>query len=97
MDVDDDDEYMAACCACCVCYDRLSSEHVLVITSCTSVNRTALAKPRSAVSAVAEVLFDKSSAVAEIGDRSHNRHGPKRGRELGSCLVQCGLGRGLLP
>ena len=35
--------------------------------------------------------FDKSSAVAEMGDRGHNRHGPKRGggaavplsRELG--------------
>jgi len=32
-----------------------------------------------------EVLFifkcnsDKSSAVAEMGDRGHNRHGPKRG------------------
>jgi len=25
--------------------------------------------------------LNKSSAVAEIGDRGHNRHGPKRGRE----------------
>jgi len=25
-------------------------------------------------------LNDKSSAVAEMGDRGHNRHGPKRGR-----------------
>ena len=24
-------------------------------------------------------LFNKSSAVAEMGDRGHNRHGPKRG------------------
>jgi len=39
-----------------------------------------------------------------MGDRGHNRHGPKRGgaavpfsRELGPRLVQCGLGRGLLP
>ena len=48
---------------------------------------------------------DKSSAVAEMGDRGHNRHGPKReggaavplSRELGPRLVQCGLGRGLLP
>ena len=23
--------------------------------------------------------LDKSSAVAEMGDRGHNRHGPKRG------------------
>jgi len=26
--------------------------------------------------------FDKSSEVAEMGDRSHNRHGPKRGVRL---------------
>ena len=46
----------------------------------------------------------KSSAVAEMGDRGHNRHGPKRGGgvavhlswELGPRLIQCGLGRGLL-
>jgi len=49
----------------------------------------------------------KSSAVAEMGDRSHKRHGPKEGRGAavllsrgGSCvlgprLTQCGLGRGL--
>ena len=47
--------------------------------------------------------LNKSSAVAEMGDGGHNRHGPKRGgavplsRELGPRLVQCGLGRGLLP
>jgi len=54
---------------------------------------------------VLEILYDKSSAVAETGDRDHNRHGPKRrGRllrpfreELGFGLIQCGLGRGLLP
>jgi len=41
----------------------------------------------------------KSSAVAEVTDRGHNRHGPKRGSfvgELGPRLTQCGLGRGLL-
>ena len=27
---------------------------------------------------------DKSSPVAEMGDRGHNRHGPKRGRGAGS-------------
>ena len=39
-----------------------------------------------------------------MGDRGHNRHGPKigggavpRSRELGPRLVQCGLGQGLLP
>ena len=42
-----------------------------------------------------------------MGDRGHNRHGPKRvgeaavplsrGRELGPRLTQCGLGWGLLP
>jgi len=43
----------------------------------------------------------KSSAVAEIGDCGHKRHGPKsllcpfRG-EVGPRLIQCGLGRGLL-
>ena len=46
----------------------------------------------------------KSSPVAEMGDRGHNRHGPKDGAllcpfraELGPRLIQCGLGRGLLP
>ena len=46
----------------------------------------------------------KSSAVAEMGDRGHNRHGPKRWgllcpfrAELKPSLIQCGLGRGLLP
>jgi len=47
---------------------------------------------------------NKSSAVAEIDDRGHNRHGSKRGKgllcpyrgKLGPCLIQCGLGRGLL-
>ena len=45
----------------------------------------------------------RSSAVAEMGDRGHNRYGPKRGgaavplsRELGPRLAQCGLGQGLL-
>jgi len=39
-----------------------------------------------------------------MGDRGHNRHGPKEGGccapfagELGPHLTQCGLGRGLLP
>jgi len=49
-------------------------------------------------------MEDKSSAVAELGDRfGHNRHGPKSGRllcafpwgELGPHLTQCGLGQGL--
>ena len=48
--------------------------------------------------------INKSSAIAEMGDRGHNAHGPKRGRwgllcpfreELGPRLIQ--LGRGLLP
>jgi len=50
-------------------------------------------------------LCNKSSAAAEMGDRGQNRHGPKRGGgllcpfrgELGPRLIQCGLGRGLLP
>jgi len=47
-------------------------------------------------------MYDKSSAVAEMGDRGHNRHGPKRGvlcpfrGPLGSRLIQCGLRQGLL-
>jgi len=28
--------YECSCCTCCVCYDRLSSQDVLVITSCTA-------------------------------------------------------------
>ena len=31
--------YERSCCACCVCYDRPSSEHVLVITSSTARTR----------------------------------------------------------
>jgi len=49
--------------------------------------------------------LDKSSAVAEMGDRGHNTHATKRGGgavalsrgELGPRLTQCGLGRGLFP
>jgi len=48
-------------------------------------------------------IRNKSSAVAEIGDRGHNRHGPKRGgaamplsRKLGPRLIQCGLDQGPL-
>jgi len=51
------------------------------------------------------LLCYKSSAVAEMGDRGHNRHWPKTGGgcsahfagKLGTRLTQCGLGRGLLP
>jgi len=48
----------------------------------------------------------KSSAVAEMGDRGHNRHGPTRGGAAvplsrGSwvpvSLIHCGRGRDLLP
>jgi len=48
--------------------------------------------------------INKSSTVAEMDDRGHNRHGPKRWgllcpfcAELGPRLIQCGLGRGLHP
>ena len=52
------------------------------------------------------VTQNKSSAVGltEMGDRGHNSHGPKRGEllccfrgELELRLIQCGLGRVLLP
>jgi len=51
------------------------------------------------------LLSNKSSAVAEMGDRGHNRHRLKRWGgllcpfrgELGPSLIQYGLGRGLLP
>jgi len=47
--------------------------------------------------------INKSSAVAEMGDRGHNRYQPKRGgycapfreRGLGSRLTRCEVGRGL--
>ena len=48
-------------------------------------------------------VTNKSSAVAEMGDRANNRRAEKMGvlcpfrAELGSRLIQCGLGRGLLP
>jgi len=45
--------------------------------------------------------MNKSSAVAEMGDRGHIRHGPKRGRIAAVTLSQGELGprlcRGLLP
>ena len=44
-------------------------------------------------------LINKSSAVAEMGDRAHNKNGLKRGAavllplgELGPRLTQCGRG-----
>jgi len=49
------------------------------------------------------VKTNKSSAVAEMGDRGHNRHERKEGdccapfAGAETRLVQCGLGRGLLP
>jgi len=50
------------------------------------------------------IYFHRSWAVAEMGDRGHNWHGLKRGGllcpfrgELEPCLIQRGLGRGLLP
>ena len=50
------------------------------------------------------LVSTNSSAVAEMGDHDHNRHGPKRGKggccapfaELGPRLTQCVLGQGLL-
>jgi len=58
----------------------------------------------STVLAVPTINFNKSSAVAEMVDRGHNRHGPRRWgllrpfrAEMGPRLIQCGLGRGLLP
>ena len=51
-----------------------------------------------------QINVNKSSAVAEMGDRGHNRHGPKNGAvvplsqgELRPRLTQYGVGRGLLP
>ena len=48
-------------------------------------------------------VTNKSSAVAEMGDRGHNRHGPKRGGvlcpfrgALGTRLIQCSLHGGLV-
>jgi len=50
-------------------------------------------------------LWDKISVVAEMGDRCHNRHGPKRGGKAAVPVTQGSwvsvyhsvLGRGLLP
>jgi len=54
--------------------------------------------------AFASYITNKSSAVADMGDRGQNRHGPKRGGvlcpfrgALGIRLIQCGLREGLLP
>ena len=55
------------------------------------------------ITSLAEVINNKRSAVAEMGDRGHNRQAPKRrgccvpyAGELGPRLTQCGLDRGLL-
>jgi len=44
-----------------------------------------------------KTITDKNSALAEMGDRGHNRHGPKRGgaavplsRRAGTPSIQCG-------
>jgi len=47
-----------------------------------------------------ETKNNKSSEVAEMGDRGHNRHGPGGvlcpfRRALGTRLIQCGLRGGL--
>jgi len=49
-------------------------------------------------------IDNKSSAVAEMGDRGHNRHGLKEGGvlcpfrgSLATRIIQCGLCGGLLP
>jgi len=50
-------------------------------------------------------ILNKSSAVAEMGNRGHNRHGPKRGggaamplsRKLEPRLIPCGLDQGPPP
>ena len=46
----------------------------------------------------------RAQQLAETGDRDRNRHGPKEGGgavpfrgDLGPRLIQCGLGRGLIP
>jgi len=51
---------------------------------------------------VCDKITNKSSAVAKMGDRGHNRYGPKRGGccapfggGLGSRLTRRGIGRGL--
>jgi len=68
------------------------------------IQRTLKKLTESQLSLPYGTIGDKSSAVAEMGDRGHNGHGPKRGgaavplsRELGPCLIQCGLGQNLLP
>jgi len=58
--------------------------------------------PLQSIKTVCRELCNKSSAVAEMGDHGHNRHGPKEG---GCCAPFPGgagspsntMGRGLLP
>ena len=88
------------------CIGNQSTRHIVkscdeltvVSWSCLTVN---LLKSTRAVT-----WCDKSSAVAEMGDRGHSRHGPKRGGVLcpflgalgvGTRLIQCGWRRCLLP
>ena len=61
------------------------------------IQRTLKKLTESQLSLPYGTIGGKSSAVAEMGDRGHNGHGPKRGgaavplsRELGPSLIQCG-------
>ena len=60
--------------------------------------------PLQSIGILSRELWNKSSVVAEMGNRGHNTHESKRGGccapfvgELGPHLTQCGLGQGLLP
>jgi len=47
-------------------------------------------KDRQRTETVLQMVAQKSSAVAEMGDRGHNRHGPKRGGLLCSFRGELG-------
>ena len=56
--------------------------------SCYCVRRKTDEETQQAVADLQAIMerdeIDKSSAVAEMGDRGHNRHGPKR---VGGCCA----------
>ena len=49
-------------------------------TAMQSATDIAIIRPSVRSSVSLSLFMNKSSAVAEMGDRGHNRHGPKRGR-----------------
>ena len=97
------DNHASTSLALCCLYARMTGVHYFV----PGRGIRSILQPASLCISRLAGISSKSSAVAEMGDRGHDRHGPKKGSccapfavsrgELGPFLTQCGLGRSLLP